>query len=90
MGKIIILITFLFLIGCEQKDPYQKFSQQDHGPEWQPREFKCPHIPNEFTLGYFSNPSKQELNELCSCLERNMPKEKNLLTEMGSAINKCT
>jgi hypothetical protein len=58
------------------KDPYS--SDLESYPEnWEPRVIKCEkydHIP-DFTLGYYSDPQEDEIELLCSCIDRNIQKD---------------
>ena len=55
---------------------------------WTPRIFYCENIMFEFTLGYYSNPTDKELNEICSCMNNKIAieaKEINFKVKKGKA-----
>jgi len=55
---------------------------------WSPRTFYCENIMFEFTLGYYSNPTDKELNEICSCMNNKIAieaKEINFKVKKGKA-----
>jgi len=88
---IFILIFILIVIGCEGKDPYQKGNSLKYGPEWEPRTLTCKKSGKSFffSLGYYSNPTPTEHDELCECLVEKMPGEKNIFSEISPAIRIC-
>ena len=55
------------------KDPYSS-DIESYTENWEPREFQClqhDYIPN-FTLGYYSNPTDNEIEKLCACIDKNV------------------
>jgi hypothetical protein len=69
------------------KDPYSS-DIESYTENWEPRFFQClkyDYIP-EFTLGYYSDPREDEIELLCSCIDKNI--EKNWVRDTGRKLKK--
>ena len=92
--KFILIIFLVFLVGWAgwaAKDPYEKNARDN--PRWEPRTFQCSEhrLPLPFTLGYYSDPSKRELKDLCKCIHGEIPviDRDSFVRAFGKAVKKC-
>ena len=71
--RVTVLIALLFLVaGCDRARQDEYANQDEHA---QPLNlsFQCEEPIQEFTLGPYSNPSKDEIRRLCSCIWNQFP-----------------
>ena len=63
-GNLILITLFTILTSaCDQQE-----TSISTGSSTEPLGFRCNQQVPEFTLGPQSNPSEEQLNELCSCI----------------------
>ncbi len=59
--------------GTPANDPYSS-NPENYPSDWKPREFQCKnldYIP-DFSLGHYSDPNDDEIEELCECIDENI------------------
>ena len=60
----------------------------DDKSDWVPRTFNCEDLKFEFTLGYYSDPSGNEIKNICECIDSkvsNKAKSININVRKGNA-----